>query len=533
MTLIDVSTSVDVQLPWKSVVNNATECVSGDGPAIKCKNGKHLSVKGTSLHRNINILQVLQKSTVASDLLKSLASENVLSSSSSSSRRRGTPETDNFDDVLSMVDAAQSSVRQSVEDFKTFPEIYSYGNASAQKSLRVESDRISSCTCAAQSDDLKRSLRGWRMEAGDVTRERVKHSKKSKSYSNVFQRLVAERRLKDSTFEHHAESSKYIDEYRRRCTVGNVCNYDVLDRPILGVDFIDPYAVRIKNICSVANTCDLTALAPKSKDKSCLDLKEIAPHSAKSSSSGKKNKIPEAEDRRYDRGAADMTSSRSLPKLAPVRKSKSPKEKTSPDAKEPHPPKDRHLDVQLSRSKSLPKIKCKMTVVSPDPVSESKLASGSTREQASSKWTAKHLVERPSRISDRDDVVPTDNKISVRASRSKAMNRENSSAFKMVDLVTNPFVLENGVHELTGSDRKVTEAQTGNVIKAKCSRQKYSRKTTDPAHRPCVKLISLTLGDIGGSSESDAESLNRETSTFNKLNKQSKRRVDLLTPVAR
>ncbi|XP_041348998.1 uncharacterized protein LOC121368368 isoform X2 [Gigantopelta aegis] len=542
----------------------------------------------------------------------------------------------------------------------------------------MESDRKLPCICAVQSDDFKTPLCGWRMGAGDVTRQKVKQSKKLKSCSNVFQRL------KDSTFEHHGESSKYIEEYRRKYTVGNVCNYNVFNLPKLGVDLIDPYAEKIKRTRPVANTCLSIALTPKIKDNR----------------SWKRNKPPEADDKRTERGMGDMGSNKSLPNLAQAKKSLSPKEKSTPETKEPNPPKDRQLNLQLSRStmkvntispdpvsesmlenesiwevistdgtisvrtsrseygavdimssSSLPKLvpvrksnspkektssdskelhapkdqqlnlqvsrsKIKVTVVSPDPVSESmlenestwevistddtisvrasrseagsvdmmsssslpklapvrksnspkektsldskelhpskdrklnlqvsrsktqpqtkckvssldllsetNLASISSCEQVPSMCSSNRLFKRSYRISDLDNVISTDNVISVGSLLSKSVETENTPT--------------SSVHKLISCDTKATEKQAGNVTNMKCSSQNYSKKTTNPENGSCVNIISMTLGDIAGRSESDPESVNQETSTFYKVKKtikKSKSLMDFITPIAK
>ncbi|XP_041349001.1 uncharacterized protein LOC121368373 [Gigantopelta aegis] len=548
-------------------------------------------------------------------------------------------------------------------EYKTCPEIHSFGNDSPQWFLGMESDKKPLCICAAQSDDFKTPLCGWCMEAGDVTRQKAKHSKKSKSCSNVF---------KDSTFEYHAESSKYIDEYRRKYTVGNVCNYNVFDLPKLGVDLIDPYAEKIKNIrswkrnkppeaddkrtergmgdmgsnrslpilaqvlkslspkeksypetkerhppkdrqlnlqlyrstmketvtspdpvsesklenesiCKVISTCDtisvrasrseggavdmmssssLPKLVPvrKSKypkEKTSSDSKELHPskdrqlnlqicrsaikvtviHTDPVSESKMENeltcKVISTNDTisvrasRSEGGAVNMMSSSSLPKLIPVRNSKCLKEKAFHDSKEPDPPEDRELNLQVSRSKTQQQTKCKVS--SPDLVPETNLAIRSSCEQPPSMCSSKRLFKRSYRISDLDNVISKDNVISVRASLSKSMETENTST--------------SGVHKLISADKKMTEKhpndigkQAGQVTNTKCYRLKYSKKITNPENRSCVNLTPLTLRDIGGISESDAENVNREKSTFYNLKQQSQKSkslIDCITPVAR
>ena len=246
---------------------------------------------------------------------------------------------------------------------------------------------------------------------------------------------------------------------------------------------------------------------------SCFDLKDIVPHSAKSSSSAKKNTTPDANDKKSDCESAEMVTSRSVPNLTPVRKNKSPKEKSSSDANKQHLPKGLHLDRQPSCSKTLPKLKCKMTVVSPDPISGFKFSGGLTREQTSCMWAVKRLVESSSK----------------------------NIAFKHPDPYTNSSLLENGFQGLPEDNTKLKtrlsdcNKHAGRDMIAKGAGHRCVNKRMKPDRRPCAKLISLTLGDIGGSSESDAESVKRERSEFIKLKKHSRRNKmsDLPTPVTK
>ena len=270
MTQIDVSPSIDIQLPRKAAIINTNGYVLGDGQRIP---SKRPSVKETVHKHNENILRLSPKQTLASDVTSTASTEdNIAQSSSSSTSSTNTPKTpqaaklqsppssgrrtshaDSRDEGVSVVDAAQSPVRQttSLKDSKTFQERPSFGNVSAARCLRMVSDKSQRCGCSAQRDDVGTRLRGWHSchgEADDRVREKVKNWKKSKTYSNVFVRLVTEKRPQDAGFKHHVEPRRYIDDYRQKCTVGNVCNYNMEDPPKIGVDFIDPYAVRIKNI---------------------------------------------------------------------------------------------------------------------------------------------------------------------------------------------------------------------------------------------------------------------------------------------
>ncbi|XP_071092992.1 uncharacterized protein [Haliotis cracherodii] len=259
-----------------------------------------------------------------------------------------------------------SPKNEALEVVQTTPKcMCNYGKSSSGEQLKSFSLSNRKCFCSPINEGEEGIMCAW---GGPKNKARPQNSgasvSKRKPYISVFQRLFAEHKYTPYHFRHVSDSSDYMAQYRKCHTVADV-GKESRPPPKFGVDVPDPYAIRIKNICSIVNSCDFTALLPGDTDASCSDLSSVM--SAESGGKEKErghDRTPQGDNPKRKKGdKPSLTSTRSVPSLTPVRQKKSSdtadhQHRRADDTTEDHMKEYERLrrERELQKSNTLPQI---------------------------------------------------------------------------------------------------------------------------------------------------------------------------------
>ncbi|XP_067681656.1 uncharacterized protein [Haliotis asinina] len=199
-----------------------------------------------------------------------------------------------------------------------------YGKSSPGDQLKICSLSNRKCFCSPIDEGEEGIMCAW---GGAKNKDRTQNSgvsvSKRKPYISVFQRLCADHKYKPYHFQHMTDASDHMAQYRKCHTVADV-GKEARPPPKFGVDVPDPYAIRIKTICSIVKSCDFSALLPGDSYASCSDFGSTmsAESGGKEKERGHDKTLQGDNQKRKKGDKPHLTSTRSVPSLTPVRNKK-------------------------------------------------------------------------------------------------------------------------------------------------------------------------------------------------------------------